>query len=416
MTPTKFDTHLVPLYRHTRLAGNTRVGVLRLATADLANAFNAIRLDERKFGIIACETVDCDVAAKTLVRVKLEDPATHLGLLADVFDDVLKFGDGRSNEPRFFWLQHGLAYSDEDLKKIPVYVNYKLVIELVSLLSEGAAYFDKGSQELIYLKPEKITLKVKYLAVDLDKLPREALKALLEQFKSTDKLRDELLPILADTVVSYVRGIEPSRRFSALLSHLPEVQREFDDGRRLYVASFSYERVRSQLEADVLEELARINKTFADVQGQILGIPVATVLVATQFKLTKEWGAQAWINSAVLLGVFVFVFLAYFVMSNQRHTLETLAREIDRKEKKVLSEYKTVQDIVLKQFPMLHARLRAQQNLFVAVQLILFAGFALAVVVYSAMTAPAWEALKLCFDYFNGIYIYLATGLESAAK
>jgi len=175
-------------------------------------------------------------------------------------------------------------------------------------LSEGAAYFDKGSQELIYLKPEKITLKVNYLAVDLDKLPREALKALLEQFKSTDKLRDELLPILADTVVSYVRGIEQSRRFTALLSHLPEVQREFDDGRRLYVASFSYERVRSQLEADVLEELARINKTFADVQGQILGIPVATVLVATQFKLTKEWGAQAWINSAVLLGVFVFVF------------------------------------------------------------------------------------------------------------
>jgi len=103
-------------------------------------------------------------------------------------------------------------------------------------------------------------------------------------------------------------------------------------------------------------------------------------------------------------------------MSNQRHTLETLAREIDRKEKKVLSEYKTVQDIVLKQFPMLQARLRAQQNLFVAVQLILFAGFALAVVVYCAMTAPAWEALKLCFDYFNRIYIYLATGLESAAK
>ena len=411
MAQTKFDTHLVPLYRHTRLVGNTRFGVLRLATADLADAFNAIRLEERKFGVIACGNVERDLAANTLVQVELSDPATHLGLLADVFDDVLKFGDGRFNEPRFFWLQYGLAYSDEGLKNIPVYVNYKLVTELVSLLIEGAAYFDKVSQELIYLKSEKITLKVNYLAVDLDKLPTEALETLLAQFKSADKLRDELLPILADAVVSHVRGIEPSRRFTVLLRHLPEVQREFDDGRRLYVANFSYERVRSQLEADNLEQLARINKTFADVQGQILGIPVATVLVATQFKLTKEWGAQAWINSAVLIGVFVFVVLAHFVMSNQRHTLETLAIEINRKKAKVESEYTAVQDIVLAQFPSQKARLRLQQRLFFAVQLILFAGLALAVVVYSAMTAPAWEALKSVLDYFNRTYIYVATGL-----
>jgi hypothetical protein len=54
-----------------------------------------------------------------------------------------------------------------------------------------------------------------------------------------------------------------------------------------------------------------------------LGIPVATVLVATQLKLATNWGEAAWINSAILAGVWVFAVLMVFVMRNQRHTLDT---------------------------------------------------------------------------------------------
>jgi hypothetical protein len=394
MKTTKFDTHLVPLYRQTELdGGGGRVGALNLTTPELAQAFKEVRHDEQKFGIVAKDQID-DVAVGTSLRVELGDPATGLGLLADTFDDVLLFPRGRSVVPRFFWLEYRLAHNDKGLNDIPLYALYKLVIELVSLLANAAAYFDKDTEELVFLKPGKISLPVKYMTSDLSNVSTPSLQILLKQFDSSDKLREQLLPILADAVVKHVCGLEPSRRFASLLSHLPEVLKDFDDGRRLYVSSFSYERVRSQLEADMLDELAKINKTFADVQGQILGIPVATVLVATQFKLATDWGPQAWVNTSVLIGVLVFVILANFVMRNQLYTLDALAIEIKRKKDKVLDEYVIVKDIVSGTFPKLESRLKLQRLAFFSVQVILVVGFLAAFALYLAMTEPAWQTLK----------------------
>lgn len=394
MKTTKFDTLLVPLYRQTLLRGaGAREGVLTLATAELVDAFNKVQQDERRFGIVVREDVGAGVAVGASIAVELGDPATGLGLLADTFDDVLQFPRGRSVVPRFFWLEHGLAYSDDGLKTVAPFPVYKQVVDFVALLAKAAAYFDKDTEELVFLKTGKVSLPVKYTTADLRSLDTTALQALQDQFVSSDKLVEQLLPILADAVVKHVCGLEPSRRFASLLAHLPDVLKDFDDGRRLYVASFSYEKVRSQLEADMLDELARINKTFADVQGQILGIPVATVLVATQFKVATTWGQEAWVNTAVLLGVLVFVVLANFVMRNQLHTLTALEIEIKRKKEKVLSEYALIQDMVSGTFPKLEARLRLQRRAFVVVQGILVIGFFAAFAMYLAMTEPAKRLL-----------------------
>jgi hypothetical protein len=398
MTPTKFDTLLVPLYRQTQLTGGSgRIGILTLDTEELVDAFNTVRDDERRYGIVVRQDVSTGTALGASVEVELGEPALGLGLLADKFDDVLQFPRGRSTVPRFFWLEHGLAHTDEELNAHTVFTQYKQVIELVSLLAKAAAYFDKDTEELVFLKSGKVSLPVRYTATDLDGLNMPALKAMLGQFDGSDKLHEQLLPILADAVVKHVSGLEPSRRFASLLGHLADVAKDFDDGRRLYVASFSYEKVRSQLEADMLDELARINKTFADVQGQILGIPVATVLVATQFKMTTVWGQEAWVNTAVLLGVLVFVVLANFVMRNQLHTLSALDTEIKRKQKKVLGEYAMIKDMVSGTFPKLESRLALQRMAFWAVQCILVIGFFAAAALYLAMTKPAWQFVSGLF-------------------
>ncbi len=398
MILTKFETLLIPLYRQTTLAGGGRTGVLELATPELVKAFNTARANEHRYGVVIRHDVDVDLAPGVSVDVELCDPATGLGLLADTFDDVLQFPQGRSVVPRFFWLEHGLAHTDEVLNAHSVFVRYKQVIELVTLLAKAAAYFDKDAEELVFLKSGKVNLPVKYTAADLDSLNVPALQTMLDQFDGSDKLHEQLLPILADAVIKHVGGLEPSRRFASLLGHLSDVAKDFDDGRRLYVANFSYEKVRNQLEADMLDELARINKTFADVQGQILGIPVATVLVATQFKVTDVWGPQAWVNTAVLLGVLVFVVLANFVMRNQLHTLDSLETEIKRKKGKVQSEYAMIKDMVSGTFPKLESRLTLQRRAFFAVQFILVIGFIAAAALYLAMTEPVWLFLRGWFN------------------
>jgi hypothetical protein len=211
------------------------------------------------------------------------------------------------------------------------------------------------------------------------------------------KLRDQMLSILSEAVLKQIAGVEPKRRFVALLQHLPETLKSFDDGHRLYAANFSYEKVRDELQSAMLEELSKINKTFADVQAQILGIPVATVLVATQFKLTQDWGQYAWVNTAVFCGVLFFVILANFVMRNQLHTLDAIASEIDRKEEKIKIEYAKVQDVAAGTFPKLRSRLRWQRAAFGTVQAILVFGAVATFVFYLVMTKPAMDIVLSIF-------------------
>lgn len=393
MKTTTFDTLLLPLYRSTTLAGSGRRGELVLSSAELIQKLERVQGDEGKYGVLNWGQPAQGYQVGDSVKVELSDPRIGLGLIADTFHDVLQFPRGRFECPKFFWLEKSLAYSDEALTKDPTFSRYQLVIEWVALLAEAAAYFDKENEELVFLKDGKFSVPVLYSTQELASFDETALRSLVKRFEDHDKMRDQLLAILAEAVVKQIAGTEPKRRFSVLLAHLPETLKSFDEGHRLYVANFSYEKVRDELQAAKLEELAKINKTFADVQGQILGIPVATILVATQFKPATVWDQVAWVNSSVLLGVLIFVLLANFAMRNQLHTLDAIEEEIKRKEEKVRTDYAKVKDIVGNTFTSLKSRLMCQRLAFWTVQALLVLGFFGACSMYFAMTPPAWKAV-----------------------
>lgn len=397
MTPTKFDTILLPLYRSTSRQGSARKGELLLSTDELIKAFETVCSDERKYGINIEEETPRDCKIGDRIHVELNDPSVRLGLVAESFQSILDYPRGRSVCPRFFWLGKSLAYNDEALSREPVFSRYQLLLQWVELLAQAAAFFEKDKEELVFLKDGKVSLPVLYSADDLMTFDAKSLQDLLGRFSGLDKMRDQMLSILSEAVLKQISGVEPKRRFVALLQHLPETLKSFDDGHRLYAANFSYEKVRDELQAAMLEELSKINKTFADVQGQILGIPVATVLVATQFKMAREWGQDAWVNTAVFCGVLFFVILANFVMRNQLHSLDAIAAEIERKEEKIKKEYAKVQDVVAGTFPKLRSRLRWQRAAFWTVQMILLGGAIATSVFYLVMTKPAMDFVRSIF-------------------
>lgn len=165
--------------------------------------------------------------------------------------------------------------------------------------------------------------------------------------------------------------------------------KSFSEGYRLFVADFSYDKIVNQLEVAKLEEIGKIHKTFSDIQNQILGIPVATVVVATQMKSASHVGYEFWVNTAVLVGCWVFAILSGFVLRNQLHTLTAIGNEIARKKQQMLKDYKSVEDLITKSFPFLEARLRAQRLAFYAVNIVLAIGFILSHFVYFNLTTPA---------------------------
>ncbi|MBD8604927.1 hypothetical protein IFT80_20000 [Pseudomonas sp. CFBP 8771] len=390
---------LVALYRAITFVPGTREGSLTIADTNQLNELQNLLTEPRQYGIsLLDERLPASLNVGETIRLHADDPRIGVGLLAERFEDVLAFPSSRIKEPRFYLLP--LAWACTDNTPPEQIQRYRHVLCFIKLLEESAAYLDKENQDLVYIDDGKFTVPLQYSVQDLAEVDIASLEALIARCNQ-DTHREQKLTIMAKAVQKLCDANSAQERFSALLKRLPELLKQFDEGYRLFVADFSYEKVLDQMETAKLEELAKIHKTFADVQNQILGIPVATIIVATQLKETSTVDAIFWVNSAILVGVWVFVVLTWLVMRNQLHTLDALDDEIKRKKEKIEKDYAPVKDVVSGIFPKLEARLETQRWAFRAVYGVVTLGFVMAHVMYLVLTHPvgiylgrAWRFLS----------------------
>jgi hypothetical protein len=372
MSAQRFD-QLLSIYRCMAFVPGSREGSLAIADEAQLQTLLMVLGDEREFGLVLTDVREPDeLAVGDTVQLRADDPRVGLGLLADDMGHLLRFPKARLEEKRFYLLAPRYAYCDDQPPECVL--RYRQALQLIKLLGESAAYLDKDAGELVFIDQGKLVIPLQYGASDLVALHGQCLDTLLARFVD-DVHREQKLAILSASVYALCAGQAPTQRFAVLLTHLPDLLKQFDEGYRLFVADFSYDKIVDQMETAKLEDLAKIHKTFADVQSQILGIPVATIIVATQYKPTVTVDANFWVNTAVLLGVWIFSILAAFVLRNQQHTLDALDAEIRRKKNKVEQEYSAIQSSVAGVFTALENRLKTQRRAFCAVDLILLVGF-----------------------------------------
>ncbi|MEX5328065.1 hypothetical protein WCD99_04140 [Pseudomonas paraeruginosa] len=386
MSQERFN-RLVNVYRSVVLTPGSRQGVLTITTDALLQDLRVVASSEREYGVLLIGNPNLDsLRTGEVHQVQLDEPRIGIGILADSFDEILTFQNGYIREPRFFLLP--LMWACTDNAPPELVSRYRTVISLIKIFEESSAYLDKEDQQLVYIDEGKFVLPVAYRSDDLNKLDLASANALLERFGHNTH-RDQKLTILARATQKLCGQLHPSDRFSYLLRQISELLNKFDEGYRIYVADFSYEKVLDQMEAAKLEELAKIHKNFSDIQNQILGIPVATVIVATQLKSSSNVGVEFWVNTAILIGVWIFAILTNLVLRNQRNSLDAISDEILRKKKKLESDYSEIKDAVGGIFPQLEKRLRNQRIAFRAVDFVVVVGIVLAHIMYFVMTEPA---------------------------
>lgn len=155
---------------------------------------------------------------------------------------------------------------------------------------------------------------------------------------------EQRLAILDNAIADLVLSQPVETRFLYLARNVRELARRVTDGYRLFASSFSYEKIRGQVEAAQSEYVGRIHKTFVDIQGQLLGLPVATVVVATQLKPVDSWSAAAWGNIAVLIGAWLFAFLLLGSCVNQWFTLSAIHADVKRQKNKLFTSFVEISD------------------------------------------------------------------------
>jgi len=320
------------------------------------------------------------------------DPKPGWASVARDMDDLLSEPENRVRaKPRFLVLSTKES-SDDAPDPTTEVGRYLLILSLVQALKEAAGFLDTVEQNLVFISSGRFDLPVNYRADDLRKMHLDEVRALTTLIP-TDTHKKQCVAILATAIVDLVRSQPTQERFAYLLTHAKELRAAYDQGYKIYAAGFSYEKLKDTIEAARVEFAGKIHKVLSDVQNQLLGIPVATIIVATQMKAAPDFGTEFIVNSAVLLGAWVFVLLTLLLLVNQFLTLVVIEGEIYRQKGLLEKEYAAVANQLEMAFASLRKRAFMQKIILGVIGAVVFAGLIMAHWAYSRLTPLAWARI-----------------------
>tara|TARA_B100000678_G_scaffold185167_1_gene154761 strand:+ start:1688 stop:2890 length:1203 start_codon:yes stop_codon:yes gene_type:complete len=375
---------LVEIYRHTSFDGKGG-GTLTIANEGIADTLRAIETDQDLYDLTQISLVhQRDPMVGTQVAINIAAPSLKLGFLAATFDALFLSPGAAFTEPADYFVAD-LNYAAGDNPVPEVLARYRALLTVVAALKHAASYVVELQRELVFIGNENVVVPIVFTQADL----RESLIAGATRLGRLfeDSLHgQEKADLLAAAVIELVRGQRQAKRFQFIIANLDSLCEEVEKGYRLFVSSFSYSKIRKEIETARLDYINKIHKTIVDIQGQLLGIPVATIVVASQLKISRNCGLEFWTNCAVLLGAWIFVALLGLSVRNQWHTLAMLAGEITGQRARLEDDYAAVSNDFVDVFDDLDDRIKWHRFVLVAVSGLAIVGALVATVAFLMLT------------------------------
>jgi hypothetical protein len=373
------------------LDDGTVTGSLAVADAAMLEALKACEEPENDTRLMLLEPVDAStIAIGSTVKVAIGTPRPGFALLSANLDTLLNYPTAHVKEPAHFYLLDSSYASPSSATPPDVVGRYRAVLAFVGMLRTCAAFLDTQEEMLVFVNDGKFEVPVKYTEADVRNVKIASIDALAKAIPD-GMHAEQCASIMAEAVCELTAQLPSGKRFSFLLENADDLKERFDKGYKLFAAGFSYDKIKDEIEATQVEYAGKIHKAFSDIQNQLLGIPVATVVVATQMKESKAIDGNFWISLAVLVGSFVFMLLMHFLLRNQRHTLEVVGIEIKRQKGKLEKEHAAIAENFVATFAALDKRYNAQRLVLYAVDGIVVVGFLLSTFFFYTLNQPVQQ-------------------------
>ena len=379
---------LVSIYKAATFVGNTSEASIMLDKSELCEILHDITQNPDDFGV----TIESgNLMPGETLTLHIAPPKLRMGQLHFSFDDYLKNSKNRIKEANNFFIVD-LNFYSKDRETSSIISRYRNVLRLISLFKECSAYLDETNAELVFVDTNVLKIPVNYTSEDLVDSNDSLIKSLIANF-AEDTHKDQKLTILASSIKSLCESKSKDSSFSSMLRDLQQLSESFHKGYKVFVSGFSYDKILDQLRVAKIEEMGKIHKVFSDIQNQILGIPVATIIVATQMKQANSWDAQALINTAIVMGALFFTLMILFVLFNQWQTLTAISEELNHKKEQAENNYTAIYDDIKTTFDSLTLRLCVQKIVFVFLALIVSFGLYFTYKFYVFLTPSPFKYL-----------------------
>lgn len=247
----------------------------------------------------------------------------------DVFKSLNEMVSGprRRTVPEIFTVRE-LQYTHGKTTPIPQEIsNYMDTVHFWQLLKKAADH--EAINKLYFIKAfdAKIEVLDDYAAGDL--VPLTGLSGFATDYIESTHHQDQKRNIVRSALLEIFKG----KRCIKLSEILPCFNSFMDSVRSsyaMYTADFSYEKIRTEVDKQNLEDTLRLNKTVSDIQNQLLALPAALLLAGAGIEQDKFLK-----NLAVWLGICIFAWMMRTLVSNQGHSIDAIQKEINLRKQKL---------------------------------------------------------------------------------
>lgn len=355
----------------TSYDGRSKLGTIILSNNEILELFKKAIADTQSTGWDDYKKSDLKLGATVEVEVHSPQPSKY-GNLYYSFEDFLSDKLNLLRQPNLFYIYDIKFHPNADAKD-PLISRYKLLLEFNEILNSSCMYLDKSKASWFFLHGDESVNISPIIDVSLLKIIDEnAIRKVIAFFKSDNIHHKQKCTIFSKIIVKQTNTLPNEERYKLILENIESIYQKLEDDYSVFAAEFSYEKIINQIENDKLEEQVKIHKVLTDIQAQILGIPVATVIIATQYKLDSSNESSFWINLSILLGALIFSALMNFSAHNQKDTLEAIKKEIDRKQKSLTTNFSKLAET--NPYKDLYKRIGYQKLVLIAVQWIVNIG------------------------------------------
>ncbi len=361
---------LVDIYQRLQFNKELQSGKFYCRNDEDCKKINLILKNTDDYGISLNEG---NIEIDNTITLDISLPSSKLGCLFKNIEQLIRNPNNRCIEPINYYVIDISFYSEDLPDELPHEIKkYKSIISFLDLLKSCAAYFDKTSCELIFLNSSILKIPVMYFKEDIDQVSEKSIENIKSYFLDEIHL-DQKKEILSVSIYSLCDKIDKNVMFSHLLHNIDDLKLEYEKGYKIFTSGFSYRKIVDELRSKKIEAIGKIHKTFSDIQNQILAIPIATLIAATQMKMGDS-GYQILINIVILFGCFVFGVLVWVSLINQKHTLDLMEEEIKFQIDDIKNKYHIFESDIKINLESIESRISRQKYLFVFIQVVLIIG------------------------------------------
>jgi hypothetical protein len=166
----------------------------------------------------------------------------------------------------------------------------------------------------------KFVIPLEYLADDLR--PIEDLHAFFRDFIDSDLHQQEKRDIARDGLAELAKT-RGTITISELIKSFDAFFRNVKASYALLLSKFSIASVQREIDKQNLEDALRLNKTFSEVQNQLLALPAALLVAGATIESEASFK-----NVSVMVGISIFVVLMWLLIRNQKNSVRAIDSEL----------------------------------------------------------------------------------------